>query len=152
FNIVDNWNHLGGLAGGLLAAAVIGVPQVAGRRLPRFHLARPMRAILAGALLLAAAAVVAGGVELPGPGRDLARGVNALAAGHPREAEPAIRRAAELQPDEPRIRYWLVWTYATAGDCQKAGVQLAELTRLLPDLPASDRQELDQLMKSCQSP
>jgi len=146
-HMVDNWGHAGGLVGGFIAAAAAGVPAVAGLAAPRFKL-RPSRQAGVALLLLAVmGAVVAGAVELPGPGRDLARAEQAIDAGHPAEAEPLLLRAVSRQPDEPYLRYLLAAAYILQGKCEQASVERVRLMGQSPEFGGN--QQLEQLYKRC---
>lgn len=132
---LDNWAHIGGLVGGFIAAALLGVPVVEGWPLPRLYLGKWMHRALAGVLLLFAAAVTAGWVPLPGPGRDLARSYQALEAQRWDEAEAGIHRAIRREPEEPSLRLNLTLAYLWQGKCTDAATEYRQLTALAPDDP-----------------
>lgn len=133
YQLIDNWNHLGGLVGGFLAAAVIGVPAVAGAAAPRLRPGRPWRGAAALALTALLAAYLTGLAELPGPGRDLARAVEALEAQRYDLAEAGLERAVRRQGDNPLLRHNLIVTYVNLGKCREARGQLQELRASAPD-------------------
>lgn len=146
-DVVDNWNHIGGLTGGLLAAVAVGVPTIQGLPWPRWRLKRPLQAVAAGLLAVIATLVVSGAWELPGAGRDLARSYTAFEEGRLAEAESGFRRAAERQPDEPALHWALAWTYLRAGQCQQAQVSYGQFRSLVPDHPGVA--ELQKVLQSC---
>lgn len=139
YKYVDNWNHVGGLLGGFVAAAAVGVPALDGMAQPRFRLPRPMR-VVAGALLAVAVVVtVAGMVRLPGPSQDLADALHGLEEGRFAQAEPVLRRAAQLQPDEPFLHFRLAQIYLISGRCADARREVRLVRALDPqfeNLPA----------------
>jgi rhomboid protease GluP len=144
---VDNWDHLGGVVGGFVAAAVVGVPVLAGWQLPRFHLGKVAHRVAAAALLALVAAIAAGLVPLPGAGHDLARAAEALNAGRFAEAEAGLRRAVQRQPDEPTIRYNLTQVLLKQGKCTEAKAEYRQLIALGVDDP--DVSQLGQAVATC---
>lgn len=134
-HIIDNWAHLGGLAGGLVASFAVGVPVITGMRRPRLGLPRPLQWALAAAFFALAGAAVLGLVEVPGPGRDLARAEQALEAGRPAEAEAGFARALRRQPDHPGIRSLLIVSLTEQSKCQEAREELKRLEERSRTLP-----------------
>ncbi|MDF2628506.1 MAG: rane endopeptidase [Symbiobacteriaceae bacterium] len=147
YKLIDNWNHVGGLVGGFVAAAVVGVPTIAGVALPRFRPGRLMRGVAGAMLTLALAAFVSGVVVLPGPGRDLARAYEAFNAGQYDAAEAGIERAVQRQEDNPILRHNLLVTYYRQGKCSDAEAQLRELRALAPEY--SELGNLEMLVRAC---
>ncbi|HYF91861.1 MAG TPA: rhomboid family intramembrane serine protease [Symbiobacteriaceae bacterium] len=132
-DMLDNWNHAGGLAGGMLAAAVAGVPAVEGLKPPRWRMGRPGRIIAAAALVAVLGGYLTGLMVPPGSGRDLAAAE--LAYDRQRYAEAAVgyERAVSRQGDEPYLRYKLIRTYVSLGKCNQARAQLIQLDTVAPD-------------------
>jgi len=145
---IDNWNHLGGLLGGFLAAVAVGVPVVQGLPAPRLRLPRPLQVAAVAVLLLLTGSLVTGWVQVPGPARDLAQAIVALNEGRPADAEPLLARVVRRQPNDPRIRYFLIWTYYELGRCREAQMQLDRFLELAPNSPM--RAELQEVVGSCQ--
>lgn len=102
---VDNWAHVGGLVGGLLAAVVAGVPA----RVARWRWAA------VGSVLVAAALLLAGLVPVSDRGASLELGRAALNAGRLAEAEALLRVAQELSPRDWRPHYYLAQAFARQG-------------------------------------
>ncbi len=147
YKYVDNWNHLGGLAGGLLAAAAVGVPTVPQLPKPRFRLTGLVHVALAIVLVAASAWVVAGKVDLPGPGRQLARTSELVDAGRFVEAEPGLRAAVADQPNEPYLRYLLAFALYQQGKCREAQGEMNYVLSQDPDVP--EYRELQAAIKAC---
>jgi membrane associated rhomboid family serine protease len=134
WKLIDNYNHLGGLVGGILAAMAVGVPAIDGLPWPKFRFGRWGHVALATVLLVACTALSAGAFELPGPGRDLARASDALDAGRWAEAESGFRKAVERQGDEPMPRLGLAWALYKQGRCQEAQAELTRAAAVAGDL------------------
>lgn len=149
YKMIDNWNHVGGLAGGFLAAAVIGVPAIAGAAPPRFRPGRVWRGAAAAVLTAVLAAYLSGLVELPGAGRDLARAVEAFEAGEFAAAEAGFERAVRRQGDNPLLRHNLIAAYVNQGKCSDAQAQLRELRSVAPDY--EDLGRLEWAVRDCRS-
>lgn len=136
--IVDNWNHVAGLAAGFLAAAAAGVP-----------LPRPspgVRALkLTAALLLAglATAAVAGGLPLPGPSQQLADALTAWDEGRLEEAAAGLESVAAAYPGDTHLALSLAWVYLEQGRFAEAR-SLAD--RVLAEEPRST--EARQLLRA----
>lgn len=130
--IIDNWNHMGGLVGGLLAAVAVGVPPVRGMAPPRLRFASVVHVSAALMMGLAAAAVVAGLVDLPGASQDLAQAIVAHDLGRYDEAEAGFLRALKPQPADPRLHYFLGLTRYHQGNCSAAAESLQRLRELAP--------------------
>ncbi|MGE5673480.1 MAG: rhomboid family intramembrane serine protease [Mycobacterium leprae] len=135
YRFVDNWDHMGGLVAGVLAAAVVGVPFVKGEHRPRFTLNRWGRVTLSTLVLATVVALVAGVVDLPGPSRDLNVALDALQQGRMAEAEEGLRVAIKRQPNEPNLHGYLSQAYAMQGKCELAVAELGEIDRLKADFP-----------------
>jgi membrane associated rhomboid family serine protease len=148
YKVLDNWNHLGGLVGGFLAAVVIGVPAIAGAAPPRFRPGRLWRVLGAAALTAVLAVYVTGLAELPGPGRDLARAVEALEAERYDLAEAGLERAVRRQGDNPLLRDHLIITYLKLGQCREAQSQVQELRAADPEYERLN--QLEQWSRSCE--
>lgn len=133
YKLIDNWGHLGGLVGGFLAAAIIGVPPIAGDKLPRFRPGRLWRGVGALALTAVLAACMSGLVELPGAGRDLARALEAHDAERYDLAEPGLERAVRRQGDNPYLRDYLIDTYVHQAKCSEALSQFEQLVAVSPE-------------------
>ncbi len=134
-NVVDNWGHAGGLAGGLLAAMAVGVPKVEGMRRPRLYLGRIGHGALAVGMAAAAMAVVLGLVELPGPAQNLAKALEAWEAGRLPEAEARLVRSVDRYPDQPHLRLMLAGVYYDEAKCAEASRELAAFRKLAPKAP-----------------
>ena len=144
---VDNWGHLGGLAGGVLAAAAIGVPVLQGLPWPKLRLPRRIQAAVAALVLGAVGVTLTGQVPIPGYSYDLYRAVQYFDAGHYKEAEPLLERAVSRQPDNVVIRWLMMVTYWANDRCSEADAELTALRALDPDLASS--LELDRLTSQC---
>lgn len=147
YHYIDNWNHLGGLVGGMVAAFAVGAPTVEGLALPRFRLPGPARWVAALALLALSVAPVAGYVELPGRGRDLARAMEALEDGRYAQAEQGLRRAVASMPDNPYLRYLLTHALYQQGKCREAQGELNYLLAMEPRDP--DVLQLKDAIRAC---
>lgn len=147
YKLVDNWNHLGGLAGGLACAAAVGTPRVDGAAPPRFALPPLWHGLVAGLLLAGAVGLTTGTVELPGAGRDLAHAILALESGRYDVAAEGLRRAVSRQPDEPELRAMLLRAQVGQGRCEEARAELTVLLSLDPAYPGA--RELLFLVRSC---
>lgn len=126
---VDNWGHAGGLVGGAVAAALIGLP----RRTPTWRLPAGRR-LAAGALALLIVALTAGWLPLPvDPARaDWARGIAALDDEQPVAAEGWLRAAAGRWPGNADLRAdWAASLYYT-GDFGAAREQALAALELDP--------------------
>jgi membrane associated rhomboid family serine protease len=145
YNFVDNWNHVGGLLGGLLAAAVVGTPAVAGLPRPRYLWPRPARIAGAGALLIGAVLLVAGVVAVPGRGHDLAQSITLVEQGRASEAEPGLVRATQQQPDEPTLHWYLLQVYVHEGRCDEAAKVGEQVLKLAPEA----RPDVVQKLQEC---
>lgn len=132
-SFIDNWNHIGGLVGGFLTSAAVGLPVLAGLDRPKFHLGRWGHVAAALVVMLAAGAVLAGLVELPGPGRNLARAAVAYEEGRLEEAEAGYKRAIARQEKEPYLHLVLADTYFRQGRCGEARAELNRVRALDPD-------------------
>lgn len=125
---IDNLGHVGGLVGGFVAAAAVGVAGQAGPRLAR--------ALLHGAatlvLLAFSAGAVLGAIELPGPAQRLAEATEALEEGRYDQAEAGVAEAARRHPKEPALRQWLAWLYYQQGRYDLAREAVKDLLRLDP--------------------
>lgn len=133
YRYIDNWNHLGGLLGGFLAAFAAGVPGVAYMAPPRFRFRPSARLGIMVATALACVAVLVGMVELPGPGRGLAQGMLLYDEQRFAEAEPYIAKAVQRQPEQPGLRDALVVIYLAEGRCRDAQHELTQLSSRQPD-------------------
>lgn len=121
---IDNWAHLGGLLGGLLAAAAVDLPE----RRPGLW-----RKALAAALAGLGVAAVVGLVPLGGQWYlEQQAGVAAAEAGDLATALDHLEKAVELRPDDPINRYYLGQLYYLSGRTQEAVGQLEEALRLAP--------------------
>jgi membrane associated rhomboid family serine protease len=149
YYMMDNWNHAGGFVGGLVAAAVVGVPweQSGVRPRLRFHWGAHLAATL---LLVALAGAAAGGsFDLPGPGRDLARALTAAEGQQWAVAEAGIRQAVDRQSDAPGLRLWLVEVLREQGKCREARAEWAEARRLEPEVPAAEARQVERALWQC---
>lgn len=142
YRTVDNWGHLGGLIGGFLAAAALGVPRPDAEP-PRKRWARRGAA---AALVLAALATLAGWVSVPGPSQSLVRALDAWEQGRLEEAQRGLERAVRAQPDVPMLRLVLAWIYYEEDRIADARAQLDRLFALDPG--NADGMRLLQLMDS----
>jgi len=115
---------------------------------PRLRLPRPLQVAAVAVLLLLTGSLVTGWVQVPGPARDLAQAIVALNEGRPADAEPLLARVVRRQPNDPRIRYFLIWTYYELGRCREAQMQLDRFLELAPNSPM--RAELQEVVGSCQ--
>jgi rhomboid protease GluP len=147
FYMMDNWAHFGGFAGGLIAAAVVGLPLLPGVARPRFRFHWAAHVAAALVLLLLTGATLAGAFDLPGPGHDLARALDAAEAGRLPEAEAGLRRAVERQGDEPWLRLLLSHTLLREGNCRAARTEWQEARELGAE--ESDLQDLDRDLRHC---
>lgn len=102
---VDNWAHVGGLVGGLLAAVVAGLPGPA----PRWRLAA------AASVLVAAALLLLGLLPVSDRGVTLELGRRALALGRLAQAELLLRAAHDLSPRDWRPHYYLAQVFERQG-------------------------------------
>lgn len=134
WKFVDNYNHLGGLIGGTVASLAAGVPMVAGLPRPRVHWGKWPHVALSALLLAGSVALSVGLVDLPGPGRDLSRAMDAVDAGRWAEAEAGFRRAIDRQADEPLPHLGLAWALYNQGQCAPAKQELARTEQLADDL------------------
>ena len=126
---INNWAHLGGLAGGLAAAAAMGLPA---RRpvLPRW--AGPALAILLLVLTIE-------GVRPPGWFVAFNHGVNLAHADRWQEAVPAFEEAVAGKPDWAIAHLDLGLAYAHSGRRGDAAAALQRALSLDPGLtPARD--------------
>lgn len=139
---VDNWGHLGGLAGGVLAAAAIGVPVIQGLPWPRLRLRSWLQGVAAALVLVAVGTSLTGRVPIPGYSYDLHRAVQYFDAGQYAEAEPLLERAVSRQPDNVLIRWLMLATYWENGRCTEADAQLTALRALDPDVASYLEMEL----------
>lgn len=144
---VDNWGHLGGLVGGVLAAAAVGVPMPDGLPRPRLRLPRRLQAALAAVVLGAACTVLTGWIPIPGYSYDLYRGLQYLEAEQYTEAEPLLERVVARQPDDAQLRWFMFLTYWANNRCTEADAQLTALRALDADM-VSDL-SLDVLNAQC---
>ncbi|BDG60904.1 rhomboid family intramembrane serine protease [Caldinitratiruptor microaerophilus] len=121
---IDNWAHLGGLAGGFAAAAVAGVP-----RQGRARWRRPaVLAVVAVAVLL-----VAGAFPIPVRARDaLEQGQAAMAVRRYEEAEYWLREAARASPGDWRPHLELARLYYLTGRYEEAGAEAEQVLGLAP--------------------
>lgn len=148
-SFIDNWNHLGGLVGGFVAAAAAGVPAITGLDRPRYSPGRWGHVAAAMVLVVGSGAVLAGLVDLPGPGRDLARAGEAYEDGRLQEAEAGFRQAVARQEDQPQLHWALALTYYRQGKCREARLELNELRALDPEHEGIP--ELHELLQRCGS-
>ncbi|HWI52834.1 MAG TPA: rhomboid family intramembrane serine protease [Symbiobacteriaceae bacterium] len=133
YKFIDNWNHAGGLVGGFIAAAAIGVPAIAGEAPPRWRPGRGLRIAATATITLALLAFTTGQLPIPGPGRDLANAVQAYNDHRYAEAAAGLERAVRRQDDEPALRYMLIQAYISQGKCNQAETQLIQLMAKEPD-------------------
>jgi membrane associated rhomboid family serine protease len=139
-NYVDNWNHAGGLVGGILTAAVVGVPFLPGLEAPRWRPGRVWRIAATAALIAILLATLLGQVPLPGPGRDLAKAYEAQTSHRWREAQTGLEQAVRRQPDDVSIRANLAIVYLNQRKCSEAAAQLVQIRAdepeydVIPDL------------------
>lgn len=108
---VDNWNHLGGLIGGFLAAAAVGAPVRGGLPLAR----RLLNGVATLLLVAVSAATVAGAVELPGSSQRLVKAMSAWEAGRLDDAQKGLEAVVKGEPDDPRLQLALAWVYLDQG-------------------------------------
>ncbi|MBP2019663.1 membrane associated rhomboid family serine protease [Symbiobacterium terraclitae] len=116
--IVDNWNHVAGLAAGFLAAAAAGVPLTRPSGGPASRPSPVVRGLrLAAALALAglAAATVAGALPLPGPSQRLATALTAWHGGRLEEAAAGLESVAAAYPGDTHLELTLAWVYLEQG-------------------------------------
>lgn len=141
-NFLDNWAHAGGLVGGIVAAAAVGVPAVEGMKPPRFRLGRTGRIAAAVALAAVLVAFVTGALVPPGPGQDLARAKIALDKDRYEEAAGQLERVVRRSPNVPEYRSALIQSYLLVGKCTMANSHLIQLEKRnaeyeeIPDLKA----------------
>lgn len=126
---VDNWAHVGGLLGGLLAAVVAGLPAPA----------RPWRLVAVGAVLGAALLLLAGRLPVSNRGASLELGRQALVAGRLADAEAYLRQAQALGPRDWRPHYYLAVLFAQQGRREDALAQARVAADLNPGQPEVER-------------
>ncbi|HWI63137.1 MAG TPA: rhomboid family intramembrane serine protease [Symbiobacteriaceae bacterium] len=147
YKVIDNWNHLGGLLGGFVAAAVIGVPAIHGLQAPRWRFGRTWHIAGTALITLALAGYLTGLLVPPGPGQRLAAALEAYEDGRFDEAETGVEAAVERQEDEPWLRYVLTAVYLDQGKCAQAQAQVIQLRSLEPEY--EHLRELEALVKKC---
>ncbi|MFZ5817546.1 MAG: rhomboid family intramembrane serine protease [Bacillota bacterium] len=130
---VDNWNHLAGLVGGVVAAAAVGFVEQTGPRLARTLL----HGLSTFALLALSGAVVLGMFELPGPSQHLARSLNAYEARRLDEAQREMERVVAADPEQPYLHFMLAWIYYEQGRLSDARSRLDQVFRLEPNHPGA---------------
>ncbi|HYG57087.1 MAG TPA: rhomboid family intramembrane serine protease, partial [Symbiobacteriaceae bacterium] len=145
-DVIDNWAHGGGLAGGFLMAALVGVPAISGMPRPRYQPARLWRGLLSAAAIATAILVAAGAVVLPGPGRGLAAAYYNFEQGDYPQAEAGLRRALQVQ-DSPEIRLNLLITYLIQNKCSEARAELVRFSAQVPNYP--DLPKLQAAVRQC---
>lgn len=126
---IDNWNHLGGLAGGFIAAAAVGVPGTGpgrGRRL--LHGAASLL------LALLAAAAVSGAVSPSGPSQRLVEALEAWEDGRLDEAAATMEGIAARYADV-RFELALGWIYFEQGRFDEAERAAGRVLRTDPGNP-----------------
>ncbi len=139
YRMIDNWNHVGGLLGGLLASFAVGTPAIAGMAPPRFRLGTLTRAAVVTVIALAVLVTLAGKVDLPGPGRDLAGAYAAFDVGDYAGAEAGFLTAVKRQPDQPGPHYGLTLIYLSQKRCPEAQSEAAKLAALVDPTPQMRR-------------
>lgn len=130
---VDNWNHVGGLVGGFLAAAAVGFREQTGPRVARALL----HGLSALSLLALAAATLLGLVPLPGPSQQVAESISAWEEGRLDEAERGLEAVVSAQPGDPRLHLILAWFYYERGRLTEAKASLDRVFALDPGNPAA---------------
>lgn len=149
YKFVDNWGHLGGLAGGVVGSFAMGVPLEGGAERPRAWFGRWTHVLLAVVVALSVGGLAAGLVEPPGPGRDLVRAFDALENGRLAEAETGFERLTRRFGDVWAVRYGLAETYLAEGRCGEAR---QELNRAVELEGATDvTNDLAQRLNRCKS-
>ncbi|MFZ5823828.1 MAG: rhomboid family intramembrane serine protease [Bacillota bacterium] len=141
---VDNWNHVGGLAGGFLAAAAVGFVEQTGPRLTRALL----HGLATLALLAVSGATLLGMVVLPGPAQRMAEAFTAMDEGRLGEAEQGLEKLADAYPKDVRVQLYLALFYAEQGRRSEARAQIDRVLAVDPQNPAA--RELLRLLQQTQ--
>lgn len=149
YQVIDNWAHLGGLVGGALSAAAVGVPAVAGMETPRYYAGRTVHWLASAVLVLAGLLAVSGALPVPGRGQDLARAkVLLYDKDRPAEAEALLLELVRREPDQLLLRAFLIDAYVEQGKCAEA---VAEARRTdFRDLTRESREYLVRRVNTCQ--
>lgn len=128
YQTVDNYNHLGGLVGGFIAAAAVGVVGQAGPRLFR----RLLHGLATLVLLAFSAGTVLGSFQFPGATQQLASAMVALEGGVWEMALPGIEETSRRYPEEPTLHGWLAIIYYNLGQFDEAGRAAARALEIDP--------------------
>jgi membrane associated rhomboid family serine protease len=116
---IDAWNHLGGMAGGFLAAAFAGLPDLPGAT-PRFALPARLHIALSGLLVAVGLMLVTGLLPVGGPARSVIIGINLLDQGRPAQAEPLLRQGVRRWEENWLTHYLLAVSLAQQGKLSEA--------------------------------
>lgn len=124
---IDNWGHLGGLVGGVLAAMAVGT--IGSWRTLAQRLMHGLATTgLVGVMLVA----LLGYLPFPGPSARLANALIALQAERYDQAEPGLLEASRAHPDEPQLHVMLAYIYVSEGRLPEARSRLERALALDP--------------------
>lgn len=129
---IDAWNHFGGIAGGFVAAAIVGLPQLAGFAPARFALPQSLHVALATVLVGLSVLLLTGGVQVGGPGRAFVQGLDDLQERRYEAAEAKLREGARRWGDEWQPHYYLAVALASQGRLEEARAEVEWAIRLEP--------------------
>lgn len=128
YQTVDNFAHLGGLAGGFLTAAAVGVPGQWGPKVGRLLL----HGLATLVLLSFSVAATLGFLTIPGPAQRLIDAIDAYNEGRFDAAEKGLAEASERHPEIPDLHVGLTRVYYEQGRLEEARRHAAKVLDLDP--------------------